>query len=172
MALTDVKVKPMTVNWNSTELGSTTGGVEIAVEVQSSDIVTDQDGTSPVDAYQTGVAITISMTLVELNAANYNQMISTPTGGSAAGSDATVHGYGTSKNFVSMLSMAQQLRLRPVGNSDNTEDWTFWKAVPVVDSLSFASDSANSMSVTFRCFPDSSKDSAVSLGCFGDNDGI
>ena len=113
-----------------------------------------------------------SMTLVDLNAAYYNQMISTPTVGSAAGSDATVHGYGTSKNFVSMLSMAQQLRLRPVGNSDNTEDWTFWKAVPVVDSLSFASDSAGSMSVTFRCFPDSSKDSAVSLGCFGDNDGI
>ena len=172
MAVSDIKVKPMSVNWNSTELGSTSGGVEIAVEVQSSDIVTDQDGTSPVDAYQTGVAITISMTLIELNAANYNQMISTPTGGSAAGSDATVHGYGTSKNFVSMLSMAQQLRLRPVGNSDNTEDWTFWRAVPVVESLSFASDSAGSMSVTFRCFPDSSKPAAVSLGCFGDNDGI
>ena len=172
MALTDVKVKPMTVNWHSTDLGSTSGGVEIAVEVQSSDIVTDQDGTAPVDAYQTGVAITISMTLVELNAANYNQMIATPTGGSAAGTDATVYGYGSSKNFVSMLSMAQQLRLRPVGNSDNTEDWTFWKAVPVLDSLSFAADSAGSMSVTFRCFPDSSKDSAVSLGCFGDNDGI
>lgn len=172
MSLQDVKVKPMQVQWNSTDLGSTSGGVEIAVEVQSTDIVTDQDGTAAVDAYQTGVAITISMTLIELNAANYNQMISTPTGGSAAGTDATVHGYGSSKNFVSMLSMAQQLRLRPVGNSDNTEDWTFWKAVPVVDSLSFASDATNSMSVTFRCFPDSSKAAAVSLGCFGDNDGI
>ncbi len=170
MALTDVKVRSMQVNWNSTDLGSTSGGVEIAVEVSSSDIVTDQDGL--VDAYQTGVAITVSMTLMELNVANYNQMIATPTGGSAAGTDATVYGYGTSKNFTSMLAMAQQLRLRPVGNSDNTEDWTFWKAVPIVDSLSFASDSANTMSVSFRCFPDSSKAAAVSLGCFGDNDGI
>tara|TARA_S200002703_G_scaffold48346_1_gene41765 strand:+ start:4087 stop:4605 length:519 start_codon:yes stop_codon:yes gene_type:complete len=172
MALSDVKVKPMEVNWNSTELGSTQGGVEIAVEVQSTDIVTDQDGTAAQDAYQTGVGISITMTLIELNTANYNAMIATPTGGSAAGSDATVYGYGTSKNFVSMLSMAQNLRLRPVGNSDNAEDWTFWKAVPVVDSLSFASDSANSMSVTFRCFPDSSKPAAVSLGCFGDIDGV
>ena len=170
MALTDVKVRSMQVNWNSTDLGSTSGGVEIAVEVSSSDIVTDQDGL--VDAYQTGVAITVSMTLMELNVANYNQMIATPTGGSAAGTDATVYGYGTSKNFTSMLAMAQQLRLRPVGNSDNTEDWTFWKAVPIVESLSFASDSANTMSVSFRCFPDSSKAAAVSLGCFGDNDGI
>jgi len=55
MALSDVKVKPMTVNWNSTDLGSTSGGVEIAVEVQSTDIVTDQDGTAPVDAFQTGL---------------------------------------------------------------------------------------------------------------------
>ena len=172
MALTDVKVKPMTVNWNSTDLGSTSGGVEIAVEVQSSDIVTDQDGTAPVDAYQTGVAVTISMTLMELNVANYNQMIATPTGGSAAGTDATVYGYGTSKNFTSMLAMAQQLRLRPVGNSDNSEDWVFWKATPVLESLSFAPDAANSMTVSFRCFPDSSKDSTISLGCFGDNDGI
>lgn len=172
MALSDVKVKPLEVNWNSTDLGSTQGGVEIAVEVQSTDIVTDQGGTAAQDAFQTGVGISITMTLIELNTANYNAMVATPTGGSAAGSDATVYGYGTSKNFTSMLSMAQQLRLRPVGNSDNTEDWTFWKAVPVVDSLSFASDSANSMSVTFRCFPDSSKPAAVSLGCFGDNDGI
>tara|TARA_R100001510_G_C7642996_1_gene200542 strand:- start:1183 stop:1701 length:519 start_codon:yes stop_codon:yes gene_type:complete len=172
MAITDIKVKPMEVNWNSTDLGSVSGGVEISAEVASTDIVTDANGTSPVDAFQTGVTISISMTLIELNTANYNQMIATATGGSAAGTDATVYGYGTSKNFTSMLAMAQQLRLRPIGKSDNTEDWTFWKAVPVVESLSFAPDAANSMSVTFRIFPDSSKPAAVSLGCFGDNDGV
>ena len=172
MALSDIKVKPMTVTWNSTDLGSTSGGVEIAVDVQSTDIITDQDGTSPADAIQTGVSLTVTMTLLELNTTNYNLMVASPTGGSAAGTDATVYGYGTSKNFVSMLSMAQELRLRPVGNTDNTEDWKFHKAVPVVDSLSFASDATNSMSVTFRIFPDSSKPAAVSLGCYGDNDGI
>lgn len=172
MAIGDIKVKPMTVSWNGNDLGSTSGGVEVAIEVQSTDIVTDQDGTAPVDAIQTGVALTVSLTLQELNTANYNLMVATPTGGSAAGTDATVYGYGTSKNFVSMLSMAQQLVLRPVGNTDNSEDWTFWKATPIVDSLSFASDSANSMAVSFRIYRDSSKPAAVSLGCFGDNDGI
>lgn len=172
MALSDVKVKPMAVSWNGNDLGSTSGGVEIAVEVQSTDIITDQNGTAAHDAFQTGVAITISMTLLELNADNFNRMISSSTGGSAAGTDATVHGYGTSRNFVSMLTYGQELQLRPVGNSDNTEDFVFWRAVPIVDSLSFASDATNSMAVTFRCFPDSSKPAAVSLGCFGDRDGV
>ena len=172
MPLSDVKVKPMTVTWNGNDLGHSQGGVEIAIDVQSTDIVTDQTGTQPHDAVQTGVGITISMTLLELNADNFNRMISSATGGSAAGTDATVHGFGTSRNFVSMLTYGQQLQLRPVGNSDNSEDFVFWKAVPIVESLSFASDATNSMSVSFRCFPDSTKPAAVSLGCFGDNDGV
>ena len=172
MSLSDVKVRSMDVQWNATDLGSISGGCEIAVDVQSTDISVDSSGTTVVDSVQTGVGITISMTLMELNAANYNLMVSTCSGGSFAGSDATVHGYGTSKVGTSMLAMAQQLRLRPVGNSDNAEDWTFWKATPILESLSFAPDAANSMTVSFRCFPDSSKDSTISLGCFGDNDGV
>ena len=172
MALSDVKVKPMSVSWNGNDLGFSQGGVEIAIEVDSQDLVLDQNGTQAHDAIQTGVGITVSMTLVELNATNFNRLISSATGGAAAGTDATVHGYGTSRNFVSMLTYAQELQLRPVGNSDNSEDFVFWRAVPMVESLSFASDSTNSMSVSFRCYPDSSKPAAVSLGCFGDRDGV
>ena len=172
MAVSDIKVRSMDVTWNGQALGSTSGGVEVSIEVQSTDIVTDQDGTAPVDAVQTGVAVTLSMTLIELNTANYNQMIATPTGGSVAGSDATVYGHGSSKNFTSMLSMANLLRLRPTGNSDESEDISFWKAVPIVDSLSFAPDSANSMSVSFRIFKDSSKPAAVDLYAIGDPTGV
>tara|TARA_Y100000004_G_scaffold165345_1_gene196147 strand:+ start:283 stop:801 length:519 start_codon:yes stop_codon:yes gene_type:complete len=172
MALSDIKVRSMGVTWNGQDLGSTQGGVEVSIEVQSTDIVTDQEGTAPVDAYQTGVVVTLSMTLVELNTANYNQMIATPTGNSVAGSDATVYGHGSSKNFTSMLAMAQTLRLRPTGNTTEAEDITFWKAVPIVESLAFAPDSANSMSVSFRIFKDSSKDSKVDLYAIGDPTGV
>lgn len=172
MALSDIKVRGLGVTWNGEDLGSTQGGVEVSFEVQSTDIVTDQEGTAPVDAVQTGVVVTLSMTLIELNTANYNRMIATPTGGSAAGTDATVYGHGSSKNGVSMLAMAQALRLRPVGNSTEAEDITFWRAVPIVDSLSFAPDSANSMSVSFRIFKDSTKPSAVDLYAIGDVTGV
>jgi len=171
MAISDIKVRGMNVTWNGQDLGSTTGGVEVAIEVQSTDIVT-QESTAPVDAIQTGAVVTLSMTLIELNTANYNQMIATPTGGSVAGSDATVYGHGSSKNGVSMLAMAQSLRLRPVGNTTEAEDITFWKAVPIVDSLSFAPDSANSMAVSFRIFKDSSKPTAVDLYAIGDVTGV
>lgn len=172
MAISDIKVRGMDVTWNGQDLGSTSGGVEVSIEVQSTDIITDQNGTSPVDAIQTGVSVTLSLTLIELNTANYNQMIATPTGGSVAGSDATVYGHGSSKNFTSMLAMAQTLRLRPSGNTTEAEDITFWKAVPIVDSLTFAPDSANSMAVSFRIFKDSSKPAAVDLYAVGDPTGV
>ena len=172
MAVSDIKVRSMDVTWNGQDLGSTSGGVEGSIEVQSTDIVTDQNGTAPVDAIQTGVAVTLSMTLIELNTANYNQMIATPTGGSASGSDATVYGHGSSKNFTSMVAMSNLLRLRPHGNTDESEDISFWKACPIVDSLSFAPDSANSMSVSFRIFKDSTKPAAVDLYAIGDPTGV
>ena len=169
MALSDIQVKPMQVFWNSANLGSTSGGVEVAVEVQSTDIITDQDGTAPVDAYQTGTALTVSMTLMELNAANYNAMIGDATGGNLTPSSGTeVSGYGSSRDFGSMLALCQELKLKPVGAADETTNWTFFKAIPIVESLSFASDAAKTMSVSFRVFKDSTKNSAISYGCYGD----
>lgn len=169
MAVSDIQVKPMNVYWNSALLGSTQGGVEVAVEVQATDIITDQDGTAPVDAYQTGVSLSVTMTLMELNAANYNSMIGDSTGGNLTPSSGTeVSGYGSSRDFSSMLSRCQELKLKPVGASDDTTNWTFFKAIPIVESLSFASDAAKTMSVSFRIFKDSTKNSAISYGCYGD----
>jgi len=169
MAVSDIQVKPVEVYWNGANLGSTSGGVEVAVEVQSTDIVTDQTGQNIVDQYQVGTSLTVSMTLMELNAANYNSMIGDATGGNltpAAGTE--VSGYGTSRDFGSMLALCQELKLKPVGASDETTNWTFFKAIPIVESLSFASDAAKTMSVSFRVFKDSTKSSAISYGCYGD----
>lgn len=169
MAVSDIQVKPMNVYWNSTLLGSTSGGIELSTEVQATDIITDQDGTAPVDAYQTGVTLSVAVTLLELNAANYNAMIGDATGANYTPSSGTeVSGYGSSRDFTSMLSRCQELKLKPVGASDDTTNWTFFKAIPVVDSLSFAPDAAKTMSMTFRIFKDTTKQAAISYGCYGD----
>ena len=169
MALSDIQVKPMAVFWDSRNLGSTSGGVEVAVEVQSTDIVTDQDGTAPVDAYQTGTSITVTMTLLELNSDNYNEMIGDATGGNyTPGGGTEVSGYGSSRDFGSMLARCKQLKLKPVGAGDETTNWTFFKAIPIVESLAFAPDAAKTMSISFRVFKDSTKNSAISYGCYGD----
>ena len=168
MAVTDIQVKPMNVYWNSTLLGSTSGGVEISTEVQSTDIIVDQEGTAPVDAFITGSSISVSVTLLELNAANYNAMIGATGGNYTPSAGTNVSGFGSSKDFTSMLGLCQELKLKPAGASDDSTNWTFFKSLPVVDSLSFAADAASTMSVTFRIFKDSSKQAAIRYGCYGD----
>jgi len=162
MAISDINVNPMTVLWNGNDLGSTSGGVSISVSVDSTDIVADQSGSAPVDSYQTGQAIEISMTLIELNQDNLSYMLGQGTGGTNSAN--TRHGLGSSRDFTSMLSRAQTLQLREVGAADNSSDWIFWKAFPVVDSFDLTPDSAQSMSVTFRCFKDTAKDDTISYG--------
>lgn len=170
MSLSDVKVIPMRVLWNGTDLGSTSGGVEISVSTESVDILLDQEGANIQDSYQVGTTVSVSMTILELNTTNYNSMIAssigntyTPTAGTA------VYGFGTDRNFTSMLSRCQTLELRPVNESDSTNSWSFWKSIPMPESLSFAPDSANSMSISFKIFPDATKTAEARIGVFGDN---
>lgn len=169
MALSDIKVKPMSVTWDGLDLGSTSGGVSITPAAELVDIVADQQGSQPIDSVLTGVSISVTMTLLELNAANYNKMIGGAVGAEHNDGGTAVVGYGTSKNFSNMLANASGLQLRPIGNSDASEDWYFWKALPEVTGLSFVADSANSIEVTFRIYADTSKDSQISLGLYGDH---
>ena len=170
MAISDISVRPMRVFWNSTLLGSTTGGISVGLDVASTDIVTDQTGTTPQDSIQTGVTITLSTTIMELNAANWNAMIGDATGSNHTPTAGTeVSGWGTDGNlFASMLDRCQALELKPVGDDTDTKNLLFHKTIPVVESVEYASDAASTMSVTFRVFPDSSKDAAIDLGLYGD----
>ena len=171
MATSDIKVMPQKVFWNGVELGSTSGGIEMTTETSTVDITSDQTGSEVLDSFQTGTTATVTMTLLELNTVNYNLMIASATGSSKGSSEGnTGYGWGSSRNFTSMLARAQVLELRDTTSVVNSNSWNFWKAIPIVDSLSFASDAANTMSVTFRCFKDSSKDSTVDLLVKGDQD--
>lgn len=170
MSVQDISVKPMKVIWNSIDLGSTSGGVEISLDTQSVDITIDQSGSNILDSFVTGVTVSLSVTIMELNATNYNAMIASTIGDSFTPAEGgTFVGIGTSNNFSSLFSKAQQLELRPVDATDSTNSWTFWKAVAMPSSLSFAADNASTMTVEFKIFPDSTKTSEVSIGVLGDN---
>ena len=162
MAISDVNVNPMSVIWDGADLGSSSGGVSISVSVDSVDVVSDQNGSAPADSYQTGTAVEISMTLIELNQDNLSYMLGAGVGAKHGGNNRS--GLGSSRDFTSMLSRAKTLQLREVGAADNSSDWIFWKAFPVVDSFDLTADSPQSMSVTFRCFKDTTKDASISYG--------
>ena len=162
MAISDINVNPMTVLWDGADLGSTSGGVSISISVDSVDIIADQSGSAPADSYQTGQALEITMTLIELNQDNLSYMLGAGVGGKHGGNNRS--GLGSSRDFTSMLSRAKTLQLREVGAADNSSDWVFWKAFPVLDSFDLTPDAAQSMSVTFRCFKDTTKDATISYG--------
>lgn len=170
MALGDISVKPMKILWNGTDLGSTQGGVEISMETSMVDITTDQGGANILDSHQNGLTVSITVEILELNTANYNAMIASTIGDSVTPTEGgTYTALGVSRNFTSMLSKCQLLELRPVGETDSTNSWSFWKACPAPSSLTFASDSASTMSVEFKIFPDSSKSDEAQIGVLGDN---
>ncbi len=79
-------------------------------------------------------------------------------------------GWGKTKDFTSMLGDSQGLVLHPVVRSDvdKTADLNFWKAYPMIGSITNSGEKEKSVKVTFKIFPDASKDDAVRLFGYGD----
>jgi hypothetical protein len=63
--LSNIKVKPVKVVWDGTDLGFTEGGIEFSPEDQTVEIMTDQTGTQIVDHIRTGTGAEFSVTLKE-----------------------------------------------------------------------------------------------------------
>ncbi len=87
-----------------------------------------------------------------------------------AGANALV-GWGSSKDFTSMLADAKKLVLHPVKNAANVlmGDVAFWKAYPMIESIVHSGENPKTVSLTFKIFPDSSKPAAIRLFCLGDH---
>jgi len=80
-----------------------------------------------------------------------------------------VPGWGSGKDFTSMLTQAKKLVLHPVVNSatDYSRDLAFWKAYPLMDSITSSGENPKIVNVTFKIFPDLTRQAAVRLFVFG-----
>lgn len=79
-------------------------------------------------------------------------------------------GWGSSKDFTSMLSDAKKLVFHPVAEgatTNQTKDVAFWKAYPLLGSIVYSGENPKLVSISFKIFPDSSKAAAVRLFAFG-----
>lgn len=150
-------------------LGATTGGVELTAEPQVVDVIADQFGTTRLDQVITGTDSSVAMTLLEVSLAKQKLIIGQATGDSYTPVGGTeLVGFGESKRFQNLGQYTGELILKPSGASDNLENYHFWKAYPLPESISFTGDALNEFPVTFNVFRDSSKPSEVSLFAFGD----
>ncbi len=172
-SITNIKVRPMNVSWAGSAFGFTEGDLEFTTEDQLVDITTHQTGTNVVSAIRTGKNASIALVLKETSADVikylYGQSGSLET---ASGASGEVLGWGSKKDFTHVLDQAAKLVLHPSGAADTdlSEDIAAWKAYPMVESMTFSGENPNTVSLTFRIFPDLAKAPEFQLFVFGNHE--
>jgi len=169
--VTNVIVQPMDVTWSSSALGFTEGDIEVTITEDAVDVTAHQEGTNVLTTIRTGKSAEVTLALKETSREQVKYILEnsgesiTASGGSSA-----VVGWGSGRDFTQTLSQAAALTLHPVtkGASDYSEDVHFWKAYPVPESLSYSGENPAILNITFRCFPDTTKDNQARLGVIGD----
>jgi hypothetical protein len=156
--LANIQVDPCEVEWASTGVGYLEGDISVTVEEQVVDITAHSEGTNVLDSIRTGKSCEVTMTLKESASGQFDTIVSSAGGAtdSAGSSGVDVIGWGSGKDFTGVSAQAGKLVLHPVTNaaSDYSEDLAFWKAYPMLDSITISGENPRTMSVTFKCYPD------------------
>lgn len=151
----------------SIDLGLLDGDVTLDPTVDSTDITAHQTGTSIIGQTVTNVGAKISLTLKEYSPSKYRDLFEA-LGGKV--STTSVTGFGSSLVGTNKILTAKRLVLHPVKNAaaDLTEDYTVWKAVPELGSITFSGEKPNTLPLDFTAYIDDDKDSKINVFAFGD----
>ena len=174
MAVTtsNMRVEPMDVTWNSTDLGGLEGDISFSVNVTTVEVTAHQHGTQVLDEIVTGKSIeAISMVLKETDATKVEALIAATGDSFTPTSGTEVVGLGTAENFKVLSSIAQKLVMHPtrLDSSDKSKDICFWKTVPIVKAFTFSPENVATLEIEFKVFPDFTKEEAVNIFVIGDH---
>lgn len=166
----NIQIEPCSVTWGSTDLGFTEGDIGIKVQENMVDITSHQTGSDVLGHFRTGKSVEVSLTLKETTRAKLEEIFVAGGGTTTPSAGTEVSGWGSSKQFTSTIAAAQKLVLHPLTKGAVlTEDYTFWLAYPMIDSITLSAENATTVSVTFKCYRDDTKKAEVSLFCKGDS---
>lgn len=146
---------------------TTEGGCDITMTAQTSDLMTDETGTTPVNSVITGAAVSLKVNMADYDLEKFASAFPNATLNNAKTKLEIRTAVGTS-----LLDSAKTVRLKKFVNgvaSATKDDWiTFPKACPGGGevSFSFKKDSQTLFPVTFKCFPDTSNNNRIVV--FGD----
>lgn len=144
------------------------GPIEVSFSVDTTDIQASQLGTQILDQVVTATNLELSFELLELTKENWELMLSEVIGGKETVGADEVLGLGDSKRFKNMSQFSRELRLKPVGSSDDARNLHFWKVYPIIESVNYAGDDISKMSLSWRALRDANKSNEISLMIFGD----
>ena len=172
-SITNIKVEPMEVTWSGSALGFSDGDISLTVGEQMVDVTAHQEGSNILAGIRTGKSAEITVTLKETDSAQIAKIFGNAAGGSAytPAAGTAVIGWGSTKDFTQNLTQAAKLVLHPVvlAGANYSRDWAFWKAYPMPDSVTFSGENPETISVTFKCYPDTTKQDAVRLFVYGNH---
>ena len=155
------------VTGDGRDLGGT-GPIEISFSSDLTDITASQLGTQILDQVVTATNLELGFDLLELTVENWKLILAEVIGGTETVDATELIGLGDSKRFKNMSQYARELRLKPVGSTDNSRNLHFWKVYPVIDNVNFAGDDVSKMSTSWRALRDASKPNTLNLFTFGD----
>jgi len=164
--VTNVKVGPCSVTFNSVDVGHTIGGIEVVYSPQYKDIKVDKYGESIVEKVQTGEGLMVKCKLAESVYANIQNAI--PLGTLAAATRLTIG----KEAGARLSSVAHELVLHPLENGagDLSDDIVLYKAVIVNEvTIPYKYDEERVLEVEFFALVDESKSDGAILGLIGDS---
>lgn len=155
----NMELTPMRVTFDSLDLGGTLGNVVISAKYTKSNILADQSGSTVRDRRVSGVEITVTTEISEVQFKN-NWKVVYP--------HATKLGSGNTTNaaidFLSAigdgdLTHAKTLVLHPLSkdDADLSSDYTFYKAVASADSsITYGPNDQARLKIVWNILPDDS----------------
>lgn len=154
------------------DLGKTSGGVEISLETQSAQILSDQTGQLVLDEFYTGQTAEVTVSLLEMTPERFKTVVGSVTGDSyTPGGGTELTGFGESRLYSSFFDLGGELVLHPsrFAASDKSRDVTLFKSVPKPASLNFSGEDPQVLEVTFTALLDSEVQDSINLLAFGDS---
>jgi hypothetical protein len=153
-------------------LGFLDGDIEWTVGKSMVDVTAHQRGAEVLGSIMNGTECEVTLSLKETTKEKLLKALR-GQGGSyiPEGVDATeLTGFGQYKNFTNSTKYASRLVLHPVNKmeSDKSEDICFWLAFPMLESITFSGENIQTIPLTFKIYPDLSKDQAIQHFVVGD----
>ena len=152
-------------------LGLLSGDVAVTFEEATLELTAHQSSTSIRADLRQGVNATVALTLQESDTPLRKSMFTGTAGGAITGGTSEVFGWGSIKQGLSTITDAGRLIMHPVAldDSDLSRDLCFWKAYPLISSLTFSGENPEVMEIEFKCYLDDSKYAGINLFSFGDH---
>lgn len=153
-------------------LGRTAEGIEVTIETQSTEILSNQSGLIVLDDIFQGQTASCTAGFIELTKERLEVIIAGAVGDTYTPSGGTkLIGGGSSRLFESLKSVGGgKLILHPqrLPESDRSEDFVFWASAPKPESINYSGTDVQTLSCTFTAYLDDAVRDEIGLYSIGD----